>query len=54
MVGLTVAALALSSLITGMSYEEFGENAMVFVAPYLLYPVLTAVMGLLRLFLAPR
>ncbi len=50
LIALTIAAFALSTLISGMNYEQFGENAMVFAAPFLYYPVLLLIMGILRLF----
>lgn len=46
---LYILAFALSSAITGMSYGDYGENAMIFVAPVLYYPVFLAIMGIIRL-----
>jgi hypothetical protein len=40
-----------SYLLTGLSLEEFGADAMVFLAPVIYYPVFLAVMGLSRFFL---
>jgi hypothetical protein len=41
--------LWLAARLSGMSLDEFGPDAMVFLAPLLYYPGLLLVMGLLRL-----
>ena len=46
---LYTATLWLSARLSGMSLDEFGPDAMVFLAPLLYYPGLLLVMGLLRL-----
>ena len=43
------ATLWLASTLSGMSLDEFGPDAMVFLAPILYYPCLLLVMGLIRL-----
>ena len=48
-IGLVFLAFFLSPLITGLSYSDYGDNAMIFVAPFLCYPVLLVIMGVVRL-----
>lgn len=47
-IGLVFLAFFLSPLITGLSYNDYGDNAMIFVAPFLYYPVLLVIMGVVR------
>ncbi len=42
------ATLWLASTLSGMSLDEFGPDAMVFLAPLLYYPGLLLVMGVIR------
>ena len=41
----------ISYIITGLSLDEFGADAMVFLAPVIYYPVFLAVMGITRFFI---
>ncbi|MFO8022234.1 MAG: hypothetical protein R6U65_07195 [Perlabentimonas sp.] len=43
-------AVFFAGLITRMSYEEFGDNAMIFVAPVIIYPVTVLLGAIIRLF----
>lgn len=47
---LMLLAVIFASVISGKSYEDFGENAMIFVAPLIIYPKLILIMAILRLF----
>jgi len=42
-------AVGLASTLSGMSLDEFGAEAMIFVAPVLYYPFLLIIMGVVRL-----
>jgi hypothetical protein len=41
----------ISYIVTGLSLDEFGADAMVFLAPFIYYPVFIAVMGVVRFFI---
>ncbi len=46
---LYLATLWLASTLSGMNLDEFGPDAMIFLAPILYYPCLLLIMGVIRL-----
>jgi hypothetical protein len=46
---LFMLAFLFSSMISGMGYQEYGDNAMIFVAPVMYYPIMLAIMGVARI-----
>lgn len=49
---LLFASFTLSPVISEMSYEKYGSNAAINLAPILYYPVFLVIMGIVRLFIS--
>lgn len=47
-ISLFAVVLLMAPLLTGLSYGEYGEHAMIFAVPAFYYPPMLAVLGLIR------